>query len=352
MLLFTVLWQILQLPIASTDIGLFQQLSLWKLIFNEIDIDSNDLIHSTECTKIVISQIKDSDDWTTEYQNDIFLQTLNKWLINSAEMTSSKMSPFDEYQNMNLSSFIHYFFNNQLPIQYTIQQIDNLLTNELPNKNLQDEIFSSIPEQIHLSLGKNITNSMMVMWITNAETINSVVYYSDNINQIMNDQMRIGNSTTYNTEDSIFTSWKGRIHYCLMDNLSPNTKYYYIVGDGNSSNSEIQTFTSYNPHPDNGYNFAIFGDMGSIQFMGWTVNEQLIEDEFIYNVNTSNSNYGPYDLILHVGDISYAGTGSTREYEYFWDLWMRMTQPISAHVPWMVWHCNRSIAFLRTFEDL
>ena len=47
-----------------------------------------------------------------------------------------------------------------------------------------------------------------------------------------------------------------------------------------------------------------------------------------------NSN-DPFNMVLLVGDIAYAGTGSTWEFEEIWDIWEDQVEPLAAICPWM-----------------
>eukprot|EP00163_Fabomonas_tropica_P016716 TRINITY_DN2985_c0_g1_i1.p2 TRINITY_DN2985_c0_g1~~TRINITY_DN2985_c0_g1_i1.p2 ORF type:complete len:277 (-),score=49.14 TRINITY_DN2985_c0_g1_i1:57-887(-) len=43
----------------------------------------------------------------------------------------------------------------------------------------------------------------------------------------------------------------------------------------------------------------------------------------------------PFSAVLHLGDMAYAGTGSTAEWEPIWDLFCDQIEPISSHIPYM-----------------
>ena len=60
--------------------------------------------------------------------------------------------------------------------------------------------------------------------------------------------------------------------------------------------------------------------------LGFAVTEQMEKDV---------ADQGPFDLIVHAGDIAYAGTGATREFEGIWDLWGRQVQPLASVIPYM-----------------
>jgi predicted phosphodiesterase len=69
---------------------------------------------------------------------------------------------------------------------------------------------------------------------------------------------------------------------------------------------------------------AIYGDQGAAP-LGLPVMDRMILDHY----------YNPFDLMIHVGDIAYAGTGKEVEFEYLWDVYGRMLEPLAANVPYM-----------------
>ena len=118
------------------------------------------------------------------------------------------------------------------------------------------------------------------------------------------------------------------MHKARFDNLAPLTRYYYRVGDGVSWSPEFSFRTA--PLPGQGgsgenLRYLLFGDMGTIMPFGYLVTDGMV------GVHTQQ----PYDLTLHLGDISYAGTGSTREWEIVWDMWGRQVEPLGATMPYM-----------------
>jgi len=73
------------------------------------------------------------------------------------------------------------------------------------------------------------------------------------------------------------------------------------------------------------YIFAIVADMGTYIPMGWAVTDQLVYDNQLYN----------FSMVLHAGDVCYAGTGSEWEIEEVWDVWGNQVNDIAAVVPYM-----------------
>ena len=85
-----------------------------------------------------------------------------------------------------------------------------------------------------------------------------------------------------------------------MDSLEPGRKYYYKVGDASTGNwSKIWSFIAppnRDQHLDR-INFAVFGDMGTYEPMGFAVSYQL---------NMTNM-IDPFDFVFLTGDMAYAG---------------------------------------------
>ena len=57
--------------------------------------------------------------------------------------------------------------------------------------------------------------------------------------------------------------------------------------------------------------------------MGWAVTDQMVNDMA----------FTDFSLVIHAGDVCYAGTGSTWEIEAVWDLWGNQMQPLAAYIP-------------------
>jgi len=113
-----------------------------------------------------------------------------------------------------------------------------------------------------------------------------------------------------------------------LNNLEPSVKYFYICGNHEGYWSQEFSFRT-PPIPENQQNshftFAVMGDMGTTIPMGWAVTDQMVDDNKIDHFN----------MVIHVGDIAYAGTGSEWEFEEIWDIWEDQVQPLAANVPYM-----------------
>ena len=114
--------------------------------------------------------------------------------------------------------------------------------------------------------------------------------------------------------------WDGFMHKAYFVGLAPSTRYYYRVGDGVTWSPEFHFRTAPEPGTGDGLRYLLFGDMGTIMPFGFAVTDEMVK------VHARE----PYDMTLHLGDVSYAGTGSTREFQIVWDLWGRQVEPLGA----------------------
>jgi len=172
-------------------------------------------------------------------------------------------------------------------------------------------------EQVHLALTATNTE-MMVKWITDDNTTTQVQVgtksgvYSSTFT---------GYTSTYDVGEA--GGWHKIIHTVKVTALNPATKYYYICGDG-STNSPEYSFTT--PPPTAPTVYGLVADMGTYIPLGWAVCNQIVNDHAKYN----------FSLIIHAGDIAYAGTGGSGEIEEIWDVWGGLVEPIASLVPYMV----------------
>jgi phosphodiesterase/alkaline phosphatase D-like protein len=144
------------------------------------------------------------------------------------------------------------------------------------------------PEQVHLSLASTDHSLMAVSWVTLTGDISQVKYGTDKNNLNMFSE---GTTLTYTK-----AGWVGVIHRAIMTDLQPATTYYYQVGadDGGSNWSEIFSFTTFTPNKE--INFAVIADMAYDVFSDDTVASMIkLVDQ------------GLIDVVIHSGDISYAG---------------------------------------------
>lgn len=122
-----------------------------------------------------------------------------------------------------------------------------------------------------------------------------------------------GKSTQY-TYDS-YTS--GYLHTVLADGLKPGSQYYYRVGDGASDWSDTFPFRTM-PDQRVPVHYGLLGDLGTTSNSEATVAGMLADDQGL-------------DVLLHVGDLSYANG-----HQPTWDYYGHMVQSLASRIPWMV----------------
>ncbi|XP_043694986.1 purple acid phosphatase-like [Telopea speciosissima] len=184
---------------------------------------------------------------------------------------------------------------------------------------LNSDVFSvppgyNAPQQVHITQGDLVGQSMIVSWVTADEPGSStVLYWAEN-------------STMKYSAEGFYLTYKyynyssGFIHHCTINNLEYNTTYYYEVGVGNTA----RQFSFITPPPvglDVPYTFGLIADLGQT-----------------LNSNTTLTHYQMNPLkgqtVLYVGDFSYADNypfhDNTR-----WDTWGRFIERSAAYQPWI-----------------
>jgi hypothetical protein len=169
----------------------------------------------------------------------------------------------------------------------------------------------SPPEQVHLSLASTDRSIMGVSWATLNQNVSIVQYGTDQNNL---DLISQGSVLTYPS-----AGWIGSLHRATMISLLPTTTYYYRVGDGVNSWSEIFNFKTFDP-ASKSITYAVIADMAYDNISDDTVSvlKEMVAD-------------GKIDVVIHSGDISYADG-----YEPHWDNFLNKVQDIAAHIPYMV----------------
>jgi len=171
------------------------------------------------------------------------------------------------------------------------------------------------PEQIHISLTGH-SDQMLFIWITWSNTSSTVAYGTQSGKLV---SFQNGSTHTYDSGSCLldYCGWKGIIHVVVIQKLSPSTRYYYRVGDGQVWSDEFYFITQSSSR--RGVTVAAFGDMGTYPlFEGKWTTDRLIEDQDYI------------DLIIHAGDISYE-----YGYQFIWDEFCRQIQPLSTMIPYM-----------------
>jgi len=174
---------------------------------------------------------------------------------------------------------------------------------------------SAEPEQVHLST-TGIPGEMVVQWGTEEDTMvscpsdNIVEYGTDNDNLNLSEN---GNSNMY--------LWTTCTHTTQLQNLNPNTTYYYRVG-GEDEWSSVYSFKTIEETPDK-------ITIGAIADHGTSSNAQE---------TTSNMENENLDLVIHPGDISYAngaGSGNGIGDQSVWDEYQNQIEALASKYPHM-----------------
>ncbi len=202
------------------------------------------------------------------------------------------------------------------------------------------------PTAAHLSLTSN-PKEMKLQW-TSATVSAPTVKWSTQSQTYS--QTAAANATTYKQSDlcgprATDIGWRdpGIFYTAVMNDLLPNTKYYYVFGDS-ATNTWSDERVMYTPHPkESNTHVLIFGDMGHAPRDG---SKEVDEQEPALNTTTlmtAEVSKGNVDLVLHIGDISYA-----RGYSHLWDEFLYDIDGIASRVPYMTAAGNHEIDYPKT----
>jgi len=144
-------------------------------------------------------------------------------------------------------------------------------------------------------------------------------------------------STTYRAEDMCDSpardyGWiePGMIHQVTLTSLTPGMRYFYIFGDVYGWSEESSFKAAPVPGPDVTTRVLSIGDLGHGEYDD---SRQVLKLEqpsinttkhLIQEINSS-------DLVIHVGDLSYADG-----YEAVWEEFFDQMKPVLAALPYMV----------------
>jgi predicted phosphodiesterase len=188
-------------------------------------------------------------------------------------------------------------------------------------------------KQIHISQGLTPC-SMTISWVTKDDCYSHVIY-GNNSKSLNN--YTYGKSTSYNftyslNKPSFYQS--GYIHHVLIDELEPNTMYFYRCGDFiNNVKSDVISFVTLPKIGDHKQiSFGVIGDLGQTQYSQSTINH-LLNDRSV-------------KMILHAGDLSYADCNQP-----LWDSYGEMIEPLAKKIPWMVCAGNHEIEYNGTNKN-
>lgn len=190
-----------------------------------------------------------------------------------------------------------------------------------------DAYAADAPQEQHLSMTADSTQ-MLVSWAQQTYTPTPTVQYGTDPNALS--LTATGSSHNYSLE-LVTGPWHSmQLNVVLLTGLAPATQYFYRVGGNDVGWGNVTAFRSapdVTSVPDR-ITWAVYGDMGTVVPLGYEVTNELVA------ANAAD----PFDLVLHVGDLAYAGVSSESagEWEPTWDVWMNQIEPLASVVPYQV----------------
>ncbi|KDP30232.1 hypothetical protein JCGZ_17014 [Jatropha curcas] len=200
---------------------------------------------------------------------------------------------------------------------------------------LDNEVFAvpkgyNAPQQVHITQGDYNGKAVIISWVTPDEPGSSKVQYGTSKKKYdFTAEGIVRNYTFYQYKS-------GYIHHCLLDGLKYDTKYYYKIGDGDSSR-EFWFETPPIINPDVPYKFGIIGDLGQ------TYNSLSTLEHFMQSKAPA---------VLFVGDLSYADRYQYNDVGIRWDSWGRFVEKSAAYQPWMWCVGNHEIEYMPYMEEV
>ncbi|TKV91860.1 hypothetical protein SEVIR_9G125366v4 [Setaria viridis] len=168
------------------------------------------------------------------------------------------------------------------------------------------------PQQVHITLGDQTGTAMLVSWVTVEAEGNSTVLYGRAADRL--DLAAEGATTRY----TFYNYTSGFIHHCTLTGLDHGTRYYYVMGFGDT----VRTFwftTPPPPGPSAPLRLGLIGDLGQMPDSNSTLTH--------YEQHTS-------DAVLFVGHLSYADKHPLHDNNR-WDTWGRFSERSVAYQPWI-----------------
>lgn len=178
------------------------------------------------------------------------------------------------------------------------------------------------PTEVHIV--NHGAQAMSVQWTTQSANGTVVQYGREPGNY---SETAEGFWATYRAGDLYNTSlgFHGRIHTARM-RIEDGAQYYYRVGDGAEAWSAEHSFQLTHAAGAGPSRIAWGGDMGTVIPAGWKVARQM---EAAHAAS-------PLHAAVIVGDIAYGTIGVPTmrdEFEFVWDAWFRIIEPLASQVP-------------------
>ena len=206
----------------------------------------------------------------------------------------------------------------------TLVAVSNVVSFANPNEPLQGHLsYTGDPSKMILTWVSGQAGSPKVMWWPAGGAA------APNV--------KAANTSTYSAKDmcgSPATDFgyrdPGMLHHVTMDKLSPEQHYQYKFGDDTSGGSQVYSFKAPPmPSPSATVKFIAYGDMGN----GQEDDSRQVVTGQQPSLNTTRRVEGEpsVDVVMHIGDISYA-----RGYASVWDEFFEQIQGIATSAPYMV----------------
>lgn len=186
------------------------------------------------------------------------------------------------------------------------------------------------PQQVRITQGDYDGKAVIISWVTPNELGSNRVQYGKLEKKY--DSSAEGTVTNY----TFYKYKSGYIHHCLVNDLEYDTKYYYKIGDGDSSR-EFWFQTPPKIHPDAPYTFGIIGDLGQ------TYNSLSTLKHYMQSGGQS---------VLFLGDLSYADRYEYNDVGIRWDSWGRFIEQSAAYQPWIWSAGNHEIEFMPNMGEV
>ncbi|KAB2618565.1 bifunctional purple acid phosphatase 26-like [Pyrus ussuriensis x Pyrus communis] len=180
------------------------------------------------------------------------------------------------------------------------------------------------PQQVHITQGDYDGKAVIISWVTADKPGDSKVQYGTSEKKY--EFSAKGVMTNY----TFYHYKSGYIHHCLVDGLEYDTKYYYKIGNGDSSR-EFWFTTPPKIDPNSHYIFGIIGDLGQ------TFNSLSTLEHYMKSAGQA---------VLFVGDLSYADRYEYNDVGLRWDTWGRFVEQSTAYQSWMWSAGNHEIDYM------
>eukprot|EP00731_Ephydatia_muelleri_P012123 Em0006g1017a len=188
------------------------------------------------------------------------------------------------------------------------------------------------PLQGHLALTSD-TTSMTVMWTTKEALSPTVMWGTESNNYEASASAETKTYSAKNMCGAPATGYgyrdPGLLHTATMTDLEPGYTYYYSFGDEYGYSPEYSFKAPPAADSDSTITVVAFGDMGVAESDG----SYLVETSK-YSLNTTSrikAQLSSLDIVLHIGDITYA-----LGYSSMWEVYFDQIQQIATSVPFMV----------------